>query len=166
MGFNKEKNKEKECVKLNKKHLFLVRLHHFLAFFKLIMSAKSMLHKISNINYSLSALYRQHQPPITLIPAIQTLFSLFVSSGQKKQRQGKGDIQFLTKETHQPVDFLTSPLLLSMSCTESEDWTFQQSWHTEKPCWSSSQQQQRQTSCPLLPSPCLLSPQALWPWST
>ncbi|TKS75043.1 hypothetical protein D9C73_009126 [Collichthys lucidus] len=31
------------------------------------------------------------------------------------------------EETHQPVDFLTPPLLLSMSCTEAEEWTSQQS---------------------------------------
>ncbi|KAG7228746.1 hypothetical protein INR49_008524 [Caranx melampygus] len=49
-------------------------------------------------------------------------------AGQERQRQGHGDKLFLTEETHQAVDFLTSPLLLlSMSCTEAEVWTFQRS---------------------------------------
>ncbi|XP_054861742.1 MAP7 domain-containing protein 1-like [Amphiprion ocellaris] len=48
-------------------------------------------------------------------------------AGQKKHRQGQGDERFLSEETRQPVDFLTSLLLPSMSRTEAEERTFQRS---------------------------------------
>lgn len=54
------------------------------------------------------------------LPVSQTLYF-----HQDKRNRDKDTGTY--EETHQPVDFLTPPLLLSMSCTEAEEWTFQQS---------------------------------------